>query len=1090
VRQLTPQELLDLHLFWEELQQQEHRQLAEAEGLVIIDGTEDKTVIGIIVGGALGAFFLPGLLGVGLLTGALLGGSIGYKVANLFGKKSDDKKEEKFGQFSGFDSGGSLVLLNSPIPIVLGNRDINPAGGARVSGFLIAAYVETKAGAQYLHQLYTLGLGEVGRIDESSLLINDQSRNNFLVSEVTTETRHGVASQPAYPGMPFYSQVVAPNSNSQFGVDKRAEVQSSTNIATRVALSFTNLRNCFVSGETITKNSGTNAWDGGAFSVQRFNPNAPGPQTYNFGYVEFIAQGTTELVACGLSRDDPDGSVNTIDYAISLDTNGLWRVRENGAIIYTSTDFRKAGDVFRVELTPARRITYLRNGVVFYTSTVLPTFPLFVDTSIWYVNTKIGGLKLYSVATAVRGAIPTTGSTTSITVEEEDFERFTPSELYQVNRGGASQNFSLVDQNAVSKSLTVTPTVNLVRGDKIYAYFVAKYETTKRVSELHLNCAFSLYARDEENELLPHGSLFDLFLRGDGGVFVRIARFLVATKNPNPVYRGIRLKNLPLGKWFVELRPLPAIENSAIPIRRISGDGKFATISSGVTLGGKLITYEVENQGIISAAEASKLITYDEKTQVSTEQGPSGRIITVNEVVTLSALGRPAGSNRYPGFATIYHRFLASNRINSAPNTSVLVRRGWIGRQHLAAGVAGGGSSGATLADVAADFTNQGVNSQCIVRNLSKRIESPVSTHGSNVLTSIASLRWEAGDRYLVYSRTSSCFFPDHYANLLADPIDGLGAKIDADNFIDYPSIVEARRFCAANKFYWDGIIDKSIPFPDWATQEAAGSLLFTSRIDGRWGLVPERDQPVSAIFNSANILVDSFEERYVDWSEQELNTVIITYEDGADGRFEQKTAIVQTQEAFNGSVDRVEESLTMLSIKNAAQAIKFAQVFLKTRRQQDRVCQFQTDLQALYVQPGDLMIVQHRITEYELEISGVVTLAEPFNAGTQTITLSKTPAIEVGSTYRAAVLFKRDGSTQAELVVDAFVDNGVTQLSIQGLRQALQVQDLVVVGKNIQQDSTYRVAKIGIEDDGTATINGVIWRKTMLDPSGLVTIG
>jgi len=58
--------------------------------------------------------------------------------------------------------------------------------------------------------------------------------------------------------------------------------------------------------------------------------------------------------------------------------NGVWKV-----------DIRyEAGSVFRVAVVGGR-VQYSKNGVVFYTSVVPPTYPLVVDTTFWYLNSTI-----------------------------------------------------------------------------------------------------------------------------------------------------------------------------------------------------------------------------------------------------------------------------------------------------------------------------------------------------------------------------------------------------------------------------------------------------------------------------------------------------------------------------------------------------------------------------------------------------------------------------------------------------------------------------------------------------------------------------
>ena len=73
-------------------------------------------------------------------------------------------------------------------------------------------------------------------------------------------------------------------------------------------------------------------------------------------------------------------AIATIDYAIYLRNDGALVVFENGANKGTFGTY-SSGDVLSVERTGST-ITYLKNGSVFYTSTVASTGDLHVDTSL------------------------------------------------------------------------------------------------------------------------------------------------------------------------------------------------------------------------------------------------------------------------------------------------------------------------------------------------------------------------------------------------------------------------------------------------------------------------------------------------------------------------------------------------------------------------------------------------------------------------------------------------------------------------------------------------------------------------------------
>ena len=80
----------------------------------------------------------------------------------------------------------------------------------------------------------------------------------------------------------------------------------------------------------------------------------------------------------GLSHDTADTRLTDVDFAIRLGP-GYAEVRENN--VYRADTPLAAGDRFKVAVEGGV-VKYYQNGTLFYTSTVAPTYPLLVDTSL------------------------------------------------------------------------------------------------------------------------------------------------------------------------------------------------------------------------------------------------------------------------------------------------------------------------------------------------------------------------------------------------------------------------------------------------------------------------------------------------------------------------------------------------------------------------------------------------------------------------------------------------------------------------------------------------------------------------------------
>src|SRR5205823_14625079 len=142
------------------------------------------------------------------------------------------------------------------------------------------------------------------------------------------------------------------------------------------AVLWTQLVNVTVEGSSLRKTAGCDGCqDAGAVSSQTI--------TSGDGFMEFTASETTTIRVAGLSRGNTNTASADIDFGVKLWPNGVAEVREND--LYRADTPYVSGDVFRVAVQSGV-IRYSKNGVVFYTSTVAPTYPLLVDTSLHSLN--------------------------------------------------------------------------------------------------------------------------------------------------------------------------------------------------------------------------------------------------------------------------------------------------------------------------------------------------------------------------------------------------------------------------------------------------------------------------------------------------------------------------------------------------------------------------------------------------------------------------------------------------------------------------------------------------------------------------------
>lgn len=154
-----------------------------------------------------------------------------------------------------------------------------------------------------------------------------------------------------------------------------------------------------ISGNSLTR-TGSAGWTAGAISTATFDA---GPV-----YVEFTASETTTTRVLGLSKGDPNQSYTDIHFGIAL-IGAAAHVWESSVQRFTFPSYT-TGDVFRIEAEPGV-VRYFQNGVLAYTSTVRPKYPLQVDTALHTTGATLNGVVVGTTVFSVPTNVTVAGGT-------------------------------------------------------------------------------------------------------------------------------------------------------------------------------------------------------------------------------------------------------------------------------------------------------------------------------------------------------------------------------------------------------------------------------------------------------------------------------------------------------------------------------------------------------------------------------------------------------------------------------------------------------------------------------------------------------
>lgn len=1047
----------------------------------VIEIRQDRTFL-VIGFGVLGAFFLPGLLAgvgtsIGWVGGALLGASIGYRLASAFDGRIGPSNQQDIRSQQAFVFGSTpeLVQLNAPVPVIYCNDTNNSytnsdgviEGGLFIAGQTIYTRIAPTLGSQVLTKLAVIGGGRIAEISQSTTLIDELQVSDFG-SDITTAVSDGSYTQGNLGSIVDYCQAVSQNTNSYLGIGAAVTAEA-VNWTAATTITAQNLVGCSFAAGLLTKTGGAPAWDSGARS-ETLTLSA-----VSYGNcVEILGKagqlGTAK--ALGISTSNTTANLADINFAVVLRADNKYEIFVGNVSQFLSTANYTTANLFSLRLYNAHPTNYLQvlvDGTEVWRSTTAISGAVFGDYSIFTPTASLADLAA-RVITNTPGYVATDflpGIGRRFVMSADRLDLFKNNTTYTNTSAG---DIKAVAKNPtagwvefdrelwVAESATQTPLSGqgIRGGGKLYPRYSVQLKTSKAVQQIELVILANLDARASDNSLLQFGVAFEISM-DDGTGYQTLGRLMISAKSANQIYRSILVGNLPKKVYQIRIRPLVSSEVVA-NIYAIGEAGNLQTANTAANFGAGAVTWRYDQGALYTAGEAQVIVdpAAGGKVRTSAEQGAVARITHLNEIVV------PVSAPTYPGYTTGLLRATASDRLQSSPNNLWDVRKGRICRNHLATGIATSTSGVGNVDDVTAHFIDDGVVVGCSVRVLEKGLQRVVTaltqnsltcqqytataTQGANAYTLTlsapnSSLRvgmpvtgtgipanayiesinsttliigdgWgrpvscsispataitingngaiTPGDRYAVWSMAASNYLPDVAIDRLINPIDGLGGLVTQDWFVHYPSFVQSRKFCRDKGYFFDGVIEAG-SFEQWLTKVAGSSLLYPTKIEGQYALIPERNEPVAAIFNAGNLL--EYSEPYTEWQFQIVNTVLVKFTDKKKREQQRK---IQTTAAANGTEAEIVQTIDLDGVNNPAQAIDVGCVALKSLRAQNRVCRLTTDYANLTCRHGQIIRTQHATVEYAGEKSGIVLEAQaPTNtrtANTGTIaTIAKT---------------------------------------------------------------------------------------------------
>ena len=209
--------------------------------------------------------------------------------------------------------------------------------------------------------------------------------------------------------------------------------------------------------------------------------------------------------------------------------------------------------------------------------------------------------------------------------------------------------------------------------------------------------------------------------------------------------------------------------------------------------------------------------------------------------------------------------------------------------------------------------------------------------------------------------------------NLLVNKRIGAGQKIPAET-VDRDAMIIAAKFCHANGFTYDGVVEDKVALREFIHRNAAFNLLDFKVVGGKFSLEPsvpynsatykiqhtkDINGEIKALFTDGNM--KDMQVSFLKPEERQLTQAVVAYrEEEPNGFSEQKTLRFRFKDQFGGSETDPENAIDLTSFcTNRLHAQTIALYTLTTRKHIDHTISFKTTpSSAMALNAGDYIKV------------------------------------------------------------------------------------------------------------------------------------
>ena len=318
--------------------------------------------------------------------------------------------------------------------------------------------------------------------------------------------------------------------------------------------------------------------------------------------------------------------------------------------------------------------------------------------------------------------------------------------------------------------------------------------------------------------------------------------------------------------------------------------------------------------------------------------------------------------------------------------------------------------------------------------------------------------------------------------DLLLNSRYGLGEFIDTTH-IDDTLFLEMSRYCEEKvpngageyekRFILDVVIDSASKALDWIMQLCATFRGMPFYSENTIKLRIDKPEDPTQLFTMGNIVKDSFIQNWKSIKDVP-NVMEIQFMD-RDKSYKQDQIAYIDEDALAAG-DPMRKKGIRLFTTRMSQTIREARYALKVAKYINRTISFKAGIDAIAMQPGDIISVSHDVPQWGY--SGRIK-----NALLKTqITLDREMTIEDGTTYKLQIRFWDDVIEERTVTNSAGTTNIITVS--QGFSRLAEQYDIYVFGPSTAVKKDFRVVSLEKSGKNEAEITAAEYDETVYDDS------